>query len=399
VTADPEATVRPDPVDAEPDGLSTQPAPVRSWHGGPLALARNSWRRLTSMRTALVLLFLLALASVPGSLLPQRPLNPTKVDQYIADHPGWSKILDAAGFFDVFAAPWFAATYLLLFISLIGCVVPRLKAHGTAMLSAPPAVPRRLERLPSADSFSAGGTPEQVATGVVRRLRGWKTVTRVEDGGVVTVAAEKGYLRETGNLVFHAALVVLLVGVALGKLWGYQGTVLLTEGQPGICNAVPLYDSFRPGKLVDGSGLAPFCIDSLDKFSVDYDPDGTPAQFRADITYSLGENGAARKDVLEVNHPLRVEGVRVYLVGHGFAPRFTVTKPDGTGVKNLSAPFLPQDPRTLLSEGTVKLLDTVKPQLALYGTFAPFAPRSGREVDVVVAAARESRGGDPDLPR
>ena len=127
---------------------------------------------------------------MPGSLLPQRPLNPTKVDQYIADHPGWSKILDAAGFFDVFAAPWFAATYLLLFISLIGCVVPRLKAHATAMLSAPPAVPRRLERLSSADSFSAAGTPEQVAAGAVGRLRGWKTVTRVEDGGVMTVAAE-----------------------------------------------------------------------------------------------------------------------------------------------------------------------------------------------------------------
>jgi cytochrome c biogenesis protein len=377
VTADPdiETSTRsgPEIVEAEPDGLSTQPAPVRAWHGGPLALARNSWRRLTSMRTALVLLFLLALASVPGSLLPQRPLNPTKVDQYIADHPGWSRILDAAGFFDVFAAPWFAATYLLLFISLIGCVVPRLRAHASAMRSAPPVAPRRLERLPASDSFAASGAPADVAAAAVGRLRGWKTVTRTEDGGVVTVAAEKGYLRETGNLVFHAALIVLLVGVAAGKLWGYQGTVLLTEGQPGICNAVPLYDSFRPGKLVDGSGLAPFCIDSLDKFSVDYDPDGTPAQFRADITYSLGQDGAERKDVLEVNHPLRVEGVRVYLVGHGFAPRFTVTKPDGSGVRDVSAPFLPQDPSTLLSEGTVKLLDTVKPQLALYGTFAPFA--------------------------
>jgi cytochrome c biogenesis protein len=165
---------------------------------------------------------------------------------------------------------------------------------------------------------------------------------------------------------------VLLVGVAAGKLWGYQGTVLLTEGQPGVCNAVPLYDSFRPGKLVDGSGLAPFCIDALDRFSVPYDPDGTPAQFRADITYSVGEDGPQQKDVLEVNHPLRVEGIRVYLVGHGFAPRFTVTKPDGTGAKDISAPFLPQDASTLLSEGAVKLLDTVKPQLALYGTFAPF---------------------------
>ena len=240
-----------------------------------------------------------------------------------------------------------------------------------------------------------------MAAGAVTRLRGWKTVTRTEDGGVVTVAAEKGYLRETGNLIFHAALVVLLVGVALGKLWGYQGTVLLTEGQPGICNAVPLYDSFRPGKLVDGSGLAPFCIDSLDKFSVDYDPDGTPAQFRGrhHATRS-GEDGAERKDVLEVNHPLRVEGVRVYLVGHGFAPRFTVTKPDGTGVKDLSAPFLPQNPTTLLSEGAVKLLDTVKPAAGVVRHVRSFRrPRSGREVDVVVAAARQPRGGDPDLPR
>jgi cytochrome c biogenesis protein len=105
---------------------------------------------------------------------------------------------------------------------------------------------------------------------------------------------------------------------------------------------------------------------------VPYDPDGTPAHYRPDITYSVGENGPHQKDLLQVNNPLRVEGIRVYLVGHGFAPRFTVTKPDGTGAKDVSAPFLPQDASTLLSEGAVKLLDTVKPQLALYGTFAPF---------------------------
>ncbi len=371
MSAGPDTPVR--AGDVEPSELSTQPAPVRSWHGGPIAFARNSWRRLTSMRTALVLLFLLALASVPGSLLPQRPLNPTKVDAYIADHPGWSRILDKAGFFDVFSTPWFAATYLLLFVSLIGCVVPRLRQHAVAMLSAPPVVPRRLERLSSSASFFAAGAPTEVAADAVRRLRGWKTVTRTEEDGVVTVGAERGYLRETGNLVFHAALLVLLVGVAVGKLWGYQGTVLLTETQPGICNAVPLYDSFRPGKLVNGSGLAPFCIDSLDKFTAEYDPSNTPSQFLADITYSEGENGAPQKDTLRVNHPLRIEGIRVYLVGHGFAPIFTVTKPDGTVLKDVSAPFLPVVPSTLLSEGAVKLLDGVTPQLALYGTFAPFA--------------------------
>ena len=386
MTATPESPARPaddaDPgalavADVQPAELSTQPEPVRPGPAGSLlAAARNGWRRLTSMRTALVLLFLLALASVPGSLLPQRPLNPIKVDRYVADHPQLSKVLDAAGFFDVFAAPWFAAIYLLLFISLLGCVVPRLRLHAQAMLSPPPVVPRRLERLPESGSYEAEGTPEAVAAEAARRLRGWRTVTRTEPGGVVTVAAERGYLRETGNLLFHAALVVLLAGIAAGRLWGYQGTVLVTEGDPGFCNAVPLYDSFRPGRLVDGSGLAPFCIDKLDDFTASYDPDGTPSEFRADITYTVGEGGSPQQYPLRVNEPLRVEGVRVYLVSHGFSPRFTVRSPQGKVVADVAAPFLPQD-GALLSEGAVKLLDEVRPQLALYGQFAPTAVSSG----------------------
>jgi len=50
------------------------------------AIARNTWRTLTSMGTALVLLFLLALAAIPGALLPQRSLNEGKVEQ----SAGWS---------------------------------------------------------------------------------------------------------------------------------------------------------------------------------------------------------------------------------------------------------------------------------------------------------------------
>ena len=341
---------------------------LASWSHGPVAFARQGWRRLTSMRTALVLLFLLALASVPGSLLPQRPLNPIRVDDYIAEHPGLSRILDPLGFFDVFAAPWFAAIYLLLFVSVVGCVVPRLRMHLRSVRTPPPIVPRRLERLPESASYSVAGAPAGVAAGAKRTLRGWRTVVRTEDGGVVTVAAERGYLRETGNLIFHAALVALLVGVAAGRLWGYQGTVLVTEGDPGICNAVPLYDSFRPGKLVDSGNRAPVCSDTLDDYSSTYEPDGTPSSFNADITYSIA-GGPPRQYDLRVNEPLRVDGVRVYLVGHGFAPQFTVRK-GGKVLATKADPYLPQG-GTLLSEGATKFLDGVSPQLAVYGLFAP----------------------------
>src|ERR671921_2232395 len=89
------------------------------------AVLRNTWRGLTSMRTALVLLFLLALAALPGALLPQRSLNQQLVATYFAVHPTLAPLLDRLRFFDVFAAPWFAAVYLLLMVSLVGCLVPR----------------------------------------------------------------------------------------------------------------------------------------------------------------------------------------------------------------------------------------------------------------------------------
>ena len=85
------------------------------------------------MRIALVLLFLLALASVPGSIVPQEGSDPAGVTQYFAAHKTLAPLLNHLGLFNVFAAPWFAAIYLLLFASLVGCVVPRtFKLAGSA---------------------------------------------------------------------------------------------------------------------------------------------------------------------------------------------------------------------------------------------------------------------------
>ena len=67
------------------------------------------WRQLTSMRIALILLFCLAVAAIPGSVLPQRGIDPVLVNAWISDAPTWGPVLDRLGFFDVYAAPWFAA--------------------------------------------------------------------------------------------------------------------------------------------------------------------------------------------------------------------------------------------------------------------------------------------------
>ena len=114
-------------------------------------LLRFIWRQLTSMRSALFLLLLLAIASVPGSLLPQRGENPVAVDNFILRHQYLGKLLDSLKFFDVFASVWFSAIYILLFISMIGCVIPRTFQHLKLVFKAPPDAPKFLDKM---DAYS-----------------------------------------------------------------------------------------------------------------------------------------------------------------------------------------------------------------------------------------------------
>ena len=352
------------------------------------AFGRNTWRGLTSMRTALALLFLLALAALPGALLPQYSLNPALVDSYYADHPTLAPVLDSLGFFEVFASPWFAAVYLLLFVSLVGCLVPRTAEYVRQLRGVPVATPRNLARLPHSMSATVAQPVPDVVAGARRRLRGWRIAERVEPGGARTLSAERGYAREAGNLVFHLALVGLLVSFAVGKLLGYEGQVIVLANGSQFCNSGPFaYDSFRPGLSVDGTGLAPFCV-QVNGFEATYLDNGQPEQFRAQVQYQ-GADGLAtgqwRPFELAVNEPLRLEEARVYLLGHGYAPQFTVTFPGGerrTGVVQ----WRPVDQATLLSEGATKFdppsvtdpVELRERQLAITGLFAPTAAFRGQ---------------------
>ena len=419
--------------------LSTAPQPV----GAPprrrllRALPLRWWRQLTSMRTALLLLFLLAIAAVPGTMFPQRHLNPAKVQQYFTDHPQLAPVLDRLSAFDVFGAPWFAAIYLLLFVSLVGCLVPRIRLHARALWRRPPSAPRNLDRLPlsaclaahspAADAGSPSGADpasgawaEQRAVAIrsVLRRRRWRTVVRTEPSGAVSVSAEKGYLRETGNLAFHLALVAMLAGVASGALWGWKGSVLVTEGST-FCNTVQAYDQFSPGRQVRDGALPPFCV-KLDKFRARYLPNGQPIAFTADVRYA---DGTASEDAdpnrayrLKVNDPLRMSGANVYLINHGYAPILRYRDRYGT-VFSDATPFLPQD-GYLTSEGAYILPDANQNpkstsrnhdvQMAFTGFFLPTAPLSGPPIQstypaperpaVTLLAYRGDTGLDSGIP-
>jgi cytochrome c biogenesis protein len=329
---------------------------------------RWSWRNLTSMRTALFLLFLLAVASIPGSTFPQRSVDPIAVRNYIENNPTTGPILDRFGFFAVFTSPWFAAIYLLLIVSLIGCVLPRSRDHAREMTAQPPVAPARLHRLPLHLQGHVDRPDVLPAAAARLKQRRWRVLE-----GDGWVSAEKGYLKETGNLLFHASLIILILGVGLGNAYGYEGRVLIREGQ-GFSSTLAQFDEFTTGVLQDASALPAFSF-TLDEFIAKFQRGGmqagAPRDFEAKITLRREFGGEPESASIRVNKPLDVANASVYLVGHGYAPRFTVRDEDGQIVWSDSVTFLPQD-GNFSSTGVIKVPDA-RPQMGIEGIFAPTA--------------------------
>ncbi|GIT81792.1 cytochrome c biogenesis protein ResB [Leifsonia sp. LS1] len=344
---------------------------------GPLGWLRWFWRQLTSMRTALFLLLLLAIAAVPGSLVPQRSSDPNGVTQYFTDNPQLAPVLDKLQFFDVYTSAWFSAIYLLLFASLIGCIIPRTKHHFQAMRAKPPRTPVRLTRMAGfqarilpAELRSTASDPIAEAQEVLKKAR-YRTAI-YENARSISVSAERGYLRESGNLVFHIALLGVLVAIGVGGGFGYTGQKVVVEGQSFV-NSLPSYNSFNPGRFFSDSALAPFSI-RVDKLDVSYETKnqnavGTPLDYTAHVT-TTGPGDTSQSTTIKVNEPLAIGGTNVYLLGNGYAPTITVRDTKGNVVFSDSVPFLPQDAR-LTSLGFIKVPDGLKQQLGMIGFFYP----------------------------
>ncbi|MBJ7467069.1 MAG: cytochrome c biogenesis protein ResB, partial [Mycolicibacterium sp.] len=164
----------------------------------------------------------------------------------------------------------------------------------------------------------------------------------------------------------------------------YEGNVIvIADGGPGFCSASPAaFDSFRAGNTVDGTSLYPICV-KVNDFDADYLPSGQAVTFAANIEYQAGadlESNTWKDYRLEVNHPLRVGGDRVYLQGHGYAPTFTVIFPDGQ-TRTSTVQWRPDDPLTLLSSGVIRVDPPAgtypdpderrEQQIAIQGLFAP----------------------------
>ncbi|MFC7900617.1 cytochrome c biogenesis protein ResB [Streptomyces griseoincarnatus] len=342
---------------------------------GVIGWARWFWRQLTSMRVALLLLLLLSLAAIPGSLIPQTGINEAQVADFRERHDVLAPVYDKLGLFNVYSSVWFSAIYILLFVSLIGCIVPRTWQFVGQLRSRPPGAPRRLTRLPAHTTWRTSADPEEVREAALALLR--KRRFRAHAVGDA-VAAEKGYLRELGNLAFHLALIVMLIAFAWGQLFKSEGNKIVVEGD-GFSNTLTQYDDFKSGNLFTNDDLEPFSFD-VKEFTGTYERTGpnrgTPRTYETEVTYTEGADGEEKNALIKVNKPLEIGDAKVYLVSHGYAPVVTVRDGKGEIVYQDAVPLLPLD-NNVTSNGVVKVLDGYrnpqgkKEQLGFQAFFVP----------------------------
>ncbi|MCF6524713.1 cytochrome c biogenesis protein ResB [Streptomyces sp. JJ36] len=352
-----------------------------AWTGREtLGWTRWFWRQLTSMRVALILLFLLSLAAIPGSVIPQSAVDAVQVREFKERHELLAPLYEKLQLFDVYTSVWFSAIYILLFVSLAGCIVPRSWQFVGQLRARPPRAPRRLDRMPAYTTWRTDAPPEEVLRDARTVLGRKRFRVHAEDAAV---ASEKGYLREAGNLLFHIALIVLLLAFAAGQLFKAEGGKLVIVGD-GFSNTLTQYDDFSSGSLFSPADLDAFGF-RLDGFDATFEKSGpnkgSVRTAEADVTWWKGAEGTERKSTIRVNHPLEVGNSKVYLLANGYAPVVTVRDGQGDIAYRGPVAFLPQD-GNLTSSGVIKVTDYrdaegKRDQLGFRGFFVPTFGGSG----------------------
>ena len=177
----------------------------------------------------------------------------------------------------------------------------------------------------------------------------------------------------------------MLVSFAFGQLFKSEGGKLVVEGD-GFSNTLIQYDDFKSGSLFDTDDLTPFSF-TLNNFVGTYERSGpqrgTPRTYEARVTYSVGADGKPKKYVIKVNEPLIVDGTKVYLNAHGYAPVVSVKDGRGKEVYRTAVPLLPID-NNVTSTGAIKVMDGYrdkngkKTQLGFQAFFVPTFAGEGK---------------------
>ena len=294
---------------------------------------------ISSMRFAIALLVILAIASIIGTVLTQEDPYPNYVNQF---GPFWADIFRGISLYNVYSAWWFMLILIFLVISVSLCVI----RNGPKMIADMKSWKDRV-REGSLRAFHHKGEFTDVAPGraetaaQLQRLAGkmgYKFKTLETESGATLIAAKRGALTKLGYISAHLAIVIICIGGLLdsnlpikAQMWLFNKTPIasnlvindippehrLSTSNPTFRGYAWVPEGQHVGTAIlnqqDGSLIQdlPFSI-QLDKFIVDYYSTGMPKLFASDIVVIDHETGKRIPARVEVNKPFTYDGISIY---------------------------------------------------------------------------------------
>jgi cytochrome c biogenesis protein len=259
-------------------------------------MLKKTLRTLSSVKLAVVLIILVASASVVGTLIPQGLGS----GQYAAKYGSFAPLLIRLQLTDLYHSGWFLGLLVLFALNMTVCTLTRFPrkwerlAHPRATTDE-----STLSALQPRARWRSLDAPLEAGDRLAKSLkvRGYKIRTS-RGGDRVHLLARKRSLGRLGPDIVHLGLLVILAGGITSGLGGFRTEIVLSEGETASV----------PG--------ASFSL-RLDEFATEYYPGGTVKDWRSALTVFEGGGPVLAKTV-EVNHPLAYGGFSFYQMGYGF---------------------------------------------------------------------------------
>jgi cytochrome c biogenesis protein len=300
-------------------------------------LLNESFELLSSMRFAIALLVMIAIAAIIGTVMQQNQPMPNYINQF---GPFWFEVFGKLGLYAVYSAWWFLLMMAFLVTSTTLCIIRNTPKMMKDMRSWRENVREQsLRNFHHKVEWQAPLARAALAQQTAARLAhaGYQTKVVEKDGGTL-VAAKRGAANKFGYIFAHSAIVVICVGGLLDsdmpirlQEWvlgkepfkgsgviaeipakhrlglgnpTFRGNAMVPEGQASDTAVIPRADGVLIQQL-------PFTLE-LKKFNIDFYSTGMPKLFASEVVVRDHETGKSFPATIEVNKPLVYKGLAVY---------------------------------------------------------------------------------------
>ena len=266
------------------------------------------WSFFSSVKLTIVLLIIMAIVSILGTLIPQEQ-GAREFARTLS--PAMFRVFAALDLFDMYHSPWFRVLIGCLSLNLVICSVDRFPGTWRRFRTQPkPDRGKPFEDLPEERSFLLQGTLQETAGRIDRHLQSrYSKVRKKEAIPHYFFSGEKGRYAHFGVYLVHLSVLLILIGALVGSFFGFEAYVNIVEGEQ--INKVMLRKTMKPLRL-------DFDV-RCDSFTVDFYKNGSPKEYRSELSFSVNEKEVQKKSVL-VNHPTEFMGVTFYQASYGTTP-------------------------------------------------------------------------------